>query len=270
MFLDQISQEFLGNKTYMEEGVRFDFDMFTDIRLKIFINRIEKRAGMFVAETKWDKTQMVRKTGQQQRTSGQTVMMFVLEDGRMKIKNLRGNLIYATLSPEIAEASGLNQTVVEEIRVARDDRNPIQPGAGQTEESGGLNPVSSSINTRSLTVVINSGFTEGVDLSSGTQVGSGAGDFDLEFVEMFFPSGSTKIENVTGTYTYGSLVTAPDVVDGGGQPGPTGTLFLMQTNEGYFAKVYVVSAVENVPGAQSTVTIQFAVQTDGSRNLKTQ
>lgn len=269
-FAEMISMDFLGNKTFLEEGVRFDFDMFSNIRLKIFINRIERRAGMFVCETKWDKTQMVRKTGQQQRTSGQTTFMFVLEDGRMKIKNLRGNLIYATLSPEIAESSGLNQKIVEEIRVAQIARDPVQPGAGQTEESGGVGVQASPINTRSLTITVNSGFTEGVDLSSGTQVLSGTGDFDIEFVDLFFASGSTKLQNVTGSYTYSSLTTAPDVADASPVTGATGTLILVQTNEGYYAKVYVVSAVETVPGATSVVTINFAVQPDGSRNLKTQ
>ncbi|MFH1665547.1 MAG: hypothetical protein ABIA77_05325, partial [Candidatus Omnitrophota bacterium] len=137
-FLDIVSRDFLGNRVYLEEGVRFDFDMFSDIRLSIFINRIDQGKDTYTAATKWNKTQTPRKTGSQQRTSGNTTLVFAMEDGKMKLKNMRGNLIYATLSPEIAESSGLNSKVVEEITIARNDRVPSQPGAGETEESGGV------------------------------------------------------------------------------------------------------------------------------------
>lgn len=147
-----ISRDFIGNKVFLEEGVRLDFDLFNDIKLSIYINRIEKRSSEFVADTKWDKSQLPRKTGQQQRTSGSTTFLFVLEDGEMKIKNLRGNLIYATLSPEIAQSSGLPTTTVDQIRTAQQERNPIQPGAGQTEDAGGVTDAASAAVTRSITV----------------------------------------------------------------------------------------------------------------------
>ncbi|MFZ5802796.1 MAG: hypothetical protein ACOY3K_06810 [Candidatus Omnitrophota bacterium] len=137
-FEEGVARDYLGNRVFLVEGVRFDFDMFTDTRLSIYINRLEIRGNLFIADTKWDKTQMPRKTGQQQRTSGNTTFTFVLEDGQMKIQNLRGNLIYATLSPEIAEASGLSQTVIDEIRTAQTERDPVQPGAGETQDSGGV------------------------------------------------------------------------------------------------------------------------------------
>jgi hypothetical protein len=137
-FSGLVARDFLGNKSTLEEGVRFDFDMFTDIRLKLYINRIEQRGDNFVAETRWDKAQTPRKTGEVQKTSGQTAMTFVLEDGRLKLKNLRGNLLYATLSPDIAQSSGLKSSIVDDVRTARDDRNPTQPGAGDTSDEGGL------------------------------------------------------------------------------------------------------------------------------------
>lgn len=152
LFSDHVSRDYLGNKASLEEGIRFDFDMFTNIRLTIYINRIQQRADMFLVETKWDKTQTPRKTGQEQRTSGKTTFTLVLEDGKMKIKNLRGDLIYATLSPEIAQASGKTTRVVEDIRTARDARNPTQPGAAATEDAGGLTTSSSQDEAASIRV----------------------------------------------------------------------------------------------------------------------
>ncbi|MFA6600003.1 MAG: hypothetical protein WC352_03205 [Candidatus Omnitrophota bacterium] len=146
-----IARDFIGDRVFLAEGVRYDFDMFMNIRLMIFVNRIEVRGNTYIADTKWDKTQTPRQTGQDQKTTGRTTMIFVLEDGEMKIQNLRGNLIYATLSPQIAESSGLSQTVVEEIRVAEVERIPVQPGAGETQDSGGAS--SSQIETGTFSLV---------------------------------------------------------------------------------------------------------------------
>ena len=169
-FASLISREYLGNRVFLEEGVRFDFDMFTDIRLKIFIDRIEQRGDLYVAETHWEKSQSPRKTGLQQMTTGKTVMIFSLEEGQLKIRNLRGNLIYATLSPEIAESSGLPQTVVDEIRVAKIERNPVQPGAGDVKNSGGASSFEIKTGTFTLTQrdvhFNNNGWAQGFSFAS--------------------------------------------------------------------------------------------------------
>ncbi len=267
LFSDYISRDFLGNKTYLMEGIRFDFDMFTDIRLVIFINRIDQGGGNFTAETKWDKTQTPRSTLQQQRTSGRTNMVFALEDGKMKIVNLRGNLIYATLSPEVAESSGLPSATVEEIRVAKITRTPVQPGAGETEESGG---VSSSLQTKNGSVMNTAGNPKGFDFSSGSQVALNAGDFNYVLTNRFNALGSAQIQDVTGTSTFDSLDIAPlsgyavfaaNMV--------AGDVFVFITQEGYYGKMEVTS-ITVVPAVSATIVFRYAVQTDGSKNISTQ
>ncbi|NLE65455.1 MAG: hypothetical protein GX606_06035, partial [Elusimicrobia bacterium] len=150
-FSNMIARDFVGNKSTLEEGVRFDFDMFTDIQLKLYVDRIDQRGTMFVAETRWDKAQTPRKTGEVQKTTGKTTMMFVVEEGNLRLKNLKGNLLYATLSPDIAQSSGLKSTIVDQVRTARDDRNPTQPGSGTTEDEGGL-----SSQTEDMTITVTS------------------------------------------------------------------------------------------------------------------
>ncbi len=149
-FSDLISRDYLGNKTSLDQGVRLDFDMFTSIKITIYINRIDRRGDQMVVDTRWDKTQTPRKTGQDQRTSGNTVMVFKLEDGKMKIYNLRGNLLYATMSADIAQASGLPAVTVAQIRAAADERNPVQPGAGSTTDAGGLTTATTSPGTSNI------------------------------------------------------------------------------------------------------------------------
>jgi len=134
-FSDLISGDFQGDKAALENGVRFDFELFTNIHLVIYIDRIENRNGTFIADTNWEKIQTPISAGGQQNSTGQTVMVFDLEGGQLKLLNLKGNLIYATLSPDIAETSGLSAAIVAQIRTAEEQRDPIQPGAATTSGS---------------------------------------------------------------------------------------------------------------------------------------
>jgi len=269
-FSDHISRTYLGNKSMLEEGVRFDFDLFTNIRLTIYITRIEarKRSGLFIADTKWDKVQSPRKTGQEQRTSGNTVFTFVFEDGKMKIKNLRGDLIYATLSPEIAQASGKNPAVVDQIRTARDARNPEQPGAGTTDDTGGVTLSSVTSVTVQTSPVLNVPGYPGIgfDFTGNSQVAAASANSDADF-EGSGVFGSTGIQKITGT-TFDTLNMAPG--SGYGTSGIStegaGTVYAFITNEGYYGKMEVLSFADN-PGGN--LRFKFAVQTDGTTNLKT-
>ncbi|MBF0217014.1 MAG: hypothetical protein HQL30_08490 [Candidatus Omnitrophica bacterium] len=269
-FADLISSDFEGDKVFLEEGVRFDFDMFDSIQMTIFIDRLERSKAMYIADTRWQKTQVPKNTGDQQRTSGSTRMVFVIEDGAMKIRNLKGNLIYATLSPEVAASSGLKQTVVNEIREARDAGNPTQPGAGSTQETGGLTTA------RTLTVRYGTGTSEdavpgpgtvmhGYDLVSGNEVGSGSGDFDFDQTAMF-TAGSSQIALVTGGTTFGDMTTAPDFVDEGNATCAPGNVYIFITDEGYYGKMEILST--NGVTSPYSVDFKYVVQTDGSRDLR--
>jgi hypothetical protein len=265
----------LGNRTFLEEGVRFDYDMFTDIRLTIFINRIEKRGDSFAAETKWDKTQVPRKTGQEQKTSGNTTMLFVLEDGKMKIKNLRGNLIYATLSPEIAQASGLSSTVINQIRTANQERNPIQPGAGTTEDSGGLttNDADSNIESGNFDLTQNDAhpainWIQEYDFSSHQAKTVPAAIFgptyDFRRREGYVEVKSGNGIQDLGAISINSVTEAPAsgyTADGTATAGHT---YALQLSDGTYALVYTTSLGSGVP---STSIFQYKHQTNGTRNF---
>ena len=267
LFSDHVSRDFLGNKTFLIEGIRFDFDMFNDIRLVIFINRIEQRGSLFAVDTKWNKTQVPRSTGLQQRTSGNTTFVLVMEDGKMKIQNLKGNLIYATLSPEIAESSGLPQSTIEEIREANNTRTPVQPGAGETEETGG---VSLALQTSNGSITSRPAAVHGFDFSSGSEVLQNVGDFNYVLTNRFNAVGAAQIQDVTGTSSFRSLNEAPS----GGYAAfvanmAVGDTFVFITQEGFYGKMEV-STLTIVPGVNDIITFKYAVQTDGSRNISTQ
>lgn len=129
-FSQLISREYLGSKAILEDGARFDFLHFMNCQLRIGIRRIERRKELFVAETEWQRMQTPIKIGDPIERSGKTTLMFVYEDGRMRIKNMRGDLLFASLSPDIAQAQGISQRVIDRIRSER-----------ETVVSGGAPPV---------------------------------------------------------------------------------------------------------------------------------
>ncbi|MBF0253972.1 MAG: hypothetical protein HQL11_02455 [Candidatus Omnitrophica bacterium] len=263
-FSELIARDYLGNKVFLTEGVRFDFDMFADTRLKIFIDRIEKRGDLYVAETRWQKSQTPRITGQTQTTTGSTVMVYVLEDGVMKIKNLRGNLIYATLSPEIAEASGLPSATVDAIREARDERTPTQPGAGETRDAGGVTSTAYATPVTGTGTMIDGGNGDGFSFVSLSTVNDPVSDIYLE-EDIMWPNGNARIQ--TATQSYDAITEAPlsgylnDAVNNA-----AGEVFIFTTDAGEYGKMEILTADG---GAGGTTTFKYAVQRDGSRYLKT-
>jgi hypothetical protein len=238
--------------------------MFTDIALKISINKIDQRVDKFAVETRWDKTQTPRKTGQAQKTSGRTTIMLVMENGVLKIQNLRGDLIYATLSPEIAQASGLPVATVTAIRTAHDARNPIQPGAGVTDDSGGVGSRAASVQTSPVVNV--PGFPgTGFDFTANAEVAAASANSDADFEDdQIF---GQNFQRMTG-YTFDSLTSAPTsgYTSAGIANDGAGAVYAFITTEGYYGKMEVIS-FEALPGGN--LQFRFAVQTDGTTNLST-
>lgn len=269
-FARLISRDYLGNRVFLEEGVRFDFDMFSAIQLRIFVNRITVAKGYATVDTKWDKKQIPRTTGQQQATTGRTTMTFVVEDGEMKLRNLRGNLLYATLSPEVAEASGLPMAVVDEIRAARDERTPVQPGAGDVEDAGGVTS-GSAISVRTATVEKSTAPpTRGLDFETGAQAQPASGTADLGF------EGNTLWSENTATFQEvgGSFEALAEAPEGGygpltGDPVVPGKVYAFRTTEGNYGK-FTIDSSTDLGGGLFRNVIRYAVQTNGSRTVRTQ
>ncbi len=272
-----ICPDFLGGRSFLERGLRLDFDLFDDIRLKLFVNRIEKRGRYFVCEVHWEKTQVVNKTGKEQRTTGNTTFLFGLDGSKVRLCGMRGNLMFATLSPEIAQASGLPPATVDKIRQAYRKRNPVQPGAGEVLEDGGVeddtsqssSSTSLEVNTASIVFPNDNSNNPTIDFtSSGFNVGTP--DFEVE-INIFFqvPGSSATIQQVNATFDEltqapesGYSVAAPTM---GGMN--TGDVFAFITDEGLYGKVEVVNWSDD--GTNIHLTLKWAVQPDGSRNLTT-
>lgn len=263
-FTALVSSGFLGGRTQLEEGIRFDFELFTSIRVEVDVRRLERRGGRFVVEADWRKTQLPRRTRVAQKTSGSTTLFFTLEDGSMRLIDLRGHLLFATLSPEIAESSGLLPDVVGAIQEARVRRDPVQPGAGETEEGGGAS-AALVVRTGRVTVPGPPPGNKGFDFSSGRATSPGSGDVDFE-LDRIFKVSPGAIQRL-GISSFSSITEAPFVHDEDRISVRSGDVVLFTTTEGYYGKMEILSV--QASGYPSTMTFRYAVQTNGSRALAT-
>ncbi|NCC23010.1 MAG: hypothetical protein EOM26_11215 [Alphaproteobacteria bacterium] len=284
LFGDLIADDYLGGRVALEEGVRFDFEMFSNIQLKLYVNRITQAgAGKYVVSTKWDKTQTPRSTGAQQKTSGATSITLVEQGGALKIQNLRGDLLYATLSPDIASASGLTETQVTQIREARDSRNPVQPGAGTSESGGGTSAQGVAlVATKTITKTFGAG-TQCYDFDNDVWAGKApAPSADPAGSDICFEGASSwtqsanaaAFQDMSGANSFASLSTAPDAGYAALNimPGDlTGKVHAFKSSGGKYGKMELTSAIDvHADGSENVITFKFAVQTDGTTNVATQ
>jgi len=269
-----VSNRFVGGRQFLINGVRLDFDLFSNIQLKFFVRQIYERNDSVIVKAHWDRKHTVKKTGRQQRTSGDTTLYFIQEGAFLRLFNMRGNLIFATLSPQIASASGLPQSVVDRIRTAQRQRNPVQPGAGAVLEDGGVQEDTSisdsgtsaplAVKQDTITFPI-SGPYPYVDFTSDA-LGTATGDFVIEINIMMDDTFLAQIQKISTSFS--ALTEAPSsgysyssgIIH-------TGDVFVFITKEGYYGKCQVVSFVDD--GTNITITLKWAVQTDGSRNITT-
>lgn len=284
-FGDGIAEGYLGGKGTLVEGARFDFGIFQGTRIAVGINRIEKQRTQFIASIRWDRTQTVRSSGKEHKTSGRTTMIFTFENDRMKVYNLRGDLLFAVLLPEIAQASGLRMDIVDGIALARDSRDPFavkteetedqeEEPAEKKEESATPPPPAQavlSVKTGSITSYDSHNYF--FDFSDGTSLGECPFPNDMQFrsTELrLMPIMNAKMKTVSN---FDTLSEAPDsstydcLWDGVGCPVSVGKAFVFITDDGYYGKMQITGISGSDP---KTITFKYAIQLDRTWNIPTQ
>ncbi|MEI6437369.1 MAG: hypothetical protein WCO69_01310 [Candidatus Omnitrophota bacterium] len=270
-FSDYISDSYLGGKSALVEGARFDFDIFSSQRITLNINRIDTRKDGATVDAQWDKQAAVRASGQDFKTSGRITMVFILEGGRMKIKNLRGDLLFASLSPAIAQASGLGRTAVAGIERAHEQRDPGAVSAAAEPAAGNGGPVSSVETPQQpeppapvgAGLHTDQGIIPGIhmdfDFSSGAAGAAGSGDFTM-LAGVLQGQGGAQIRNAN--MDFDSVVQAPASGYNDSILLSDGQTYCFKTKEGYYGKMRVQTAMI-IP-----FIFEYVLQTNGSGQLK--
>jgi len=277
VFSDGISEQFLGGKSALVSGAQFDFEIFQGTKILVRINRIEKQKDKFIAEVKWEKSQTARSSGELQKAAGKTTLIFTLGDAQMLVHNLRGDLLFASLSPEVAQASGLSSKMVEKIREANEKRDPglLESGDGsELEPAQELTPQTAGlpVKTGSITSYTHHNFF--FDFSDGVSLGDCPFPNDIQFNPddvRLMPIREARFKAASDSFD--AISEAPDsstynfTWDGMGFSVSVGKVFVFRTDDGYYGKMEVTGISGSDP---KTITFKYAVQMDGTWNVATE
>jgi hypothetical protein len=104
-------------------------------------------------------------------------------------------------------------------------------------------------------------------------VGLNAGDFNYALGNQFNAVGAAQIQKVTG-YSFDTLIEAPAGGYGAVAAGMVvGDVYAFITTSGKYGKMEVTSIVNTPPPpppGSDNIAFRYAVQTDGTRNIRTQ
>jgi hypothetical protein len=211
-------------------------------------------------------------------------MLFVFEGDRMKIYNLRGDLLFASLSPEIAQASGLRMDVIDAIRLARDNRDPFTEKATPTDETKETPeekkkdettpaPAQAVLPVKTGAITSYSSHNYFFDFSDGVSRGDEPFGNDVQWrsdENRLMPIMQGKMKSISN---FDTLSEAPDsstydcVWDGVGCSMSVGKAFVFISDDGYYGKMQVTGISGTDP---KTITFKYAIQMDRTWNIKTQ
>ena len=158
--MENISSDYLGNRTDLENGILTDFNRFEDIRITYSVSSFLQINDEVHMNIYWLKTQKPITDGSIQKSSGTTELTFI-RHSPLRLAHLRGDLIFATISPDVAADSGKSSTVVSDIRTIYNEGGTGQAGSGGTVSGGSID-----LKTTSLDLVC--GGSSGTSFAAGS------------------------------------------------------------------------------------------------------
>jgi hypothetical protein len=116
-FMSRVSEDF-PERGELEEFARRDFRDYDGIRILLFPGRVVDAAGGKSVEAAWETRMFPSATSRQIQLRGGSVdFLFIAEDGKYKLKGMRGaNPLFGARSPEVAVTSGVSQTVYQVLK----------------------------------------------------------------------------------------------------------------------------------------------------------
>jgi hypothetical protein len=87
----------LSDRRPLEEALRMDFDVVNNIRMDVAIQKVYTSKEFLVVDITWNKVQTLRTSGAAERSNGGLTMVFVYEEGGMKVRAFKGDVFINNL-----------------------------------------------------------------------------------------------------------------------------------------------------------------------------
>lgn len=93
-FMSYVSENFAGDRDFLELAIKKDFNALSDIKLRYSINNVAAGAGKIFVSLTYNRMVFVNKTGQSSTDKGNTEMVFESRDGKLLLYSMKKPLLF--------------------------------------------------------------------------------------------------------------------------------------------------------------------------------
>ena len=245
-FMKNISDNFVGQYSTLENAVRNDFSRFDAIRMKFFIDKINISPTMTEgsAEVRWERSWLDSATGKIAKTSGNNYLRFEKSDGKWKLLSYSGTPLFglsatSTIDSPTGVVVGGTDSEVTLL--------PVRTGATlRNHYDGGY--VYSFVYAREFSLWDESGAPHDIEYKNTTPPVVGA-----PLSGKIYDFGAVSLDSVT---------TAPQVFASTEEQAVVGHTYVVVCSNGNYAKFRITDMTS------AAIPFDWAYQPDGSTNLR--
>jgi len=257
-FMRNISDNFVGQYSVLENAVRGDFARFDAIRMKFFIDKVNISPTMTEgsAEVRWERSWIDTATNKISKTTGNNYLRFDKSGGKWKLLSYAGTPLFGlSATSSIDSPTGVVTTTSGGTTSDDTSTNPppsvttLPVHTGQTlrdHYSGGW--VFSFVYNREFSLWLENGAPHDIEYKNDTPPLVGAPQ-------------SYKIYDF-GAVSLDSVTTAPSVFPTSEEQAIVGHTYVVVCSNGCYAKFRITAITP------TEMTFDWAYQPDGSTNLK--
>jgi len=93
-FMSYVSDNFAGDRDFLELAIKKDFNALSDIKLRYSINNIASGSGKVFVSLTYNRMVFVNKTGTSNTDNGITEMVFEMKDDKLKLYSMKKPLLF--------------------------------------------------------------------------------------------------------------------------------------------------------------------------------
>ncbi len=266
-FMRLVSDQFVSGTAILDSAIRNDFTIFDNIQLDYTLNNVTSaNNGNLFASINFSRMVTSSRSGETFSDQASTEFIFRLENGVPKIYSMKNPLIFGLSDAgEVATDtinSGDNSEVLVVDSTGTVELKPISEiGNNSSSGSGSVPPAA----TPTMTITLSSPPDQGFLLTSGMLAVPAAADIYLETNIIWSDTGAEQLS--LGTTAIESITTVPSVGYGGW---PilvvVGETYAIKLGSGKYAIIQFTGSTDD-GFANTTATIKYRYQADGSRNF---
>lgn len=272
-FMALVSDDFTGDKTFLDRAVRKDFSAFDNIMLRYVLTNVTvDTTGKIFVTFNYNRQVTSTRSGKSLQDNATTQMTFTMGDRGARIYSMKWPLIFGLSDSSNVAQGTVSETAGTEVIVvdSKGDtkKMPYQESVKFVEEGG-----TTTTQTRSVTLHMTFGATEGLKFSTDTRTNEIPTPPPMNGDIMLFCPGLRLNVGIfaqdLGIKSVDSINEVPSsgyTIGGAISPIAAGHSYALKLADGKYSVVEVVSDTAG-PCPPRTTTLRYKYQPNGSRTF---